>query len=80
MQEEKKREINVLLAPLAEPGLSTPPLADVAMHDIVEVAQTDVCVWTNPDQVQNAAFVFVESASSQMTAQPMAARELKPSF
>ena len=53
-------EINVL-APLAGSGLAIPPLTDVALHNIVEVAQTDVCVWINPDQVQKSAFVFVES-------------------
>ena len=53
-------EINVL-APLAGSGLAIPPLTDVALHNIVEVAQTDVRVWINPDQVQNTAFVFVES-------------------
>ncbi len=57
-------EINVL-EPLAGLGLSIPALTDVDTHNIVEVVQTDVCLWTNADQVQNIAFVFVESVLAE---------------
>jgi hypothetical protein len=53
-------EINIL-DPLAGSGLSIPPLTDVTTHNIVEVVQTSLCVWINPDLVRNIAFVFTES-------------------
>jgi hypothetical protein len=59
-EEGSSLEINVL-DPLAGSGLSIPALTDVTTHNIVEVVQTQVCVWINPDLVRNIAFVFIES-------------------
>ena len=57
-------QINVL-HPFAVAGLSIPAITDTTTHNIVEVVQTQVCVWTNPDLVRNIAFVFIESTLAE---------------
>jgi hypothetical protein len=64
IEEGSLLEINVL-DPLAGAGLSIPAITDTTTHNIVEVVQTQVCVWIKPDLVRNIAFVFVESTLAE---------------
>ena len=63
-QDGSSLQINVLV-PLAGAGLSIPAITDTTMHNIVEVVQAQVCVWINPGQVRNIAFVFIESTFAE---------------